>query len=180
MTRVLVPLAEGCEEMEAVIIIDVLRRAGWAVTGVGLQPGPVRGSRGVILLPDAEWDETNWAEFDLLVLPGGGPGTQRLAQDARVLAAVKGFNDAGKRLAAVCAAPLVLQQAGVLDGRKATCHPSLASRLTRARYMTEPVVVDGRITTSQSAGTCLAFALELIRQVDGDGKVREVREGLAM
>lgn len=180
MTKVLVPLAEGCEEMEAVIIIDVLRRAGWEVTAAGLQPGPVRGARGVILLPDVEWDKTDGMKYDLLVLPGGGPGTERLAQDTRILALVKGFAGAGKRLAAVCAAPLVLQHAGVLDGRKATCHPHVAARLTRAVYSTDAVVVDGHITTSQSAATCLAFALELIRQIDGDEKVREVRAGLAM
>jgi 4-methyl-5(b-hydroxyethyl)-thiazole monophosphate biosynthesis len=180
MTKVLVPLAEGCEEMEAVIIVDVLRRAGWAVTAAGLQPGPVRGSRGVVLTPDALWADTDPGAFDLLVLPGGGPGTQRLAGDQRILAAVRAFDAAGKRLGAVCAGPLVLQQAGVLDGRRATCHPDVAGRMTRARHVDEPVVVDGTITTSQSAGTCIAFALELIRQIDGEEKCAAVRKGLAM
>jgi 4-methyl-5(b-hydroxyethyl)-thiazole monophosphate biosynthesis len=180
MTKVLVPLAEGCEEMEAVIIMDVLRRAGWAVTAAGLQPGPIRGSRGVVLVPDALWDNIDPAAFDLLVLPGGGPGTQRLAGDERILGTVRAFVAAGKRVAAVCAGPLVLQQAGVLDGRRATCHPNVAGRLARARHVDEPVVVDGTITTSRSAGTCFAFVLELIRQVDGAGKSAVVREGLAM
>ncbi|MBP7829341.1 MAG: DJ-1/PfpI family protein [Kiritimatiellae bacterium] len=180
MTKVLIPLAEGCEEMEAVILIDILRRAGWEVTAAGMEPGPVRCSRGVVLVPDAAWDEIRSETFDLLVIPGGGPGTQRLARDERVLAAAKAFHAAGKRIAAVCAGPLVLQQAGLLDGRQATCHPDVAPRLTRARHVNQPVVVDGVITTSRAAGTCFALALELIRQVDGESKVAAVRTGLAM
>lgn len=180
MTKVLIPLAEGCEEMEAVILIDVLRRAGWHVVVAGLQPGSVRASRGVVLTPDRTWDKLDPTDFDLLVLPGGSEGTQRLLRDERVLDAVRSLTATGKRVAAVCAAPLVLQAAGVLEGRRATCHPGVAAQLTRARYVNEPVVVDGTITTSQAAGTCFAFALELIRQVDGEEKVAAVRQGLVL
>lgn len=180
MTKVLIPLAEGCEEMEAVILIDVLRRAGWEVTAAGMEPGPVRCSRGVVLVPDAAWEDIQPETFDLLVVPGGGPGTQRLARDERILAAVKAFHAAGKRIAAVCAGPLVLQQAGILDGRQATCHPDVAPRLTRAQHVNQPVVVDGLLTTSRAAGTCFALALELIRQVDGETRAAAIGSGLAL
>lgn len=180
MTKALVPLAEGCEEMEAVILVDILRRAGWQVTAAGLEPGPVRASRGVVLMPDCTWDETQPLTFDVLALPGGGPGTERLAQDERILEAVRLFVCESRRVAAVCAAPLVLQKAGVLDGRRATCHPDVASRLTQAHYVNEPVVVDGLITTGRAAGTCFACALELVRQVDGPEKAAAIQKALGL
>ena len=133
------------------------------------------------LVPDALWDEIDPGSFDLLVLPGGGPGTQRLARDERILGAVRAFHAEGKRVAAVCAAPLVLQQAGILDGRRATCHPERGGAPhPRPACQNEEVVVDGAITTSRSAGTCFAFALELVRQVDGEEKAAAVRGGLAL
>ena len=179
MTKVLIPLAEGCEEMEAVISADVLRRAGWAVTLAGLAAGPVRCSRDVTLQTDAAWADVDPATFDVLLIPDGSEGVQRLLRDARVLAAARAHHRAGRRLAAVCAGPLVLQAAGALDGRRATCHPAVAARLTRARYEDAPVITDGPVTTGRAAGTCFAFALELIRLADGEDRAEEVRAGLA-
>ena len=120
MTRALIPLAEGCEEMEAVIVIDTLRRAGWEVIAAGFGEGPVRCSRGVCLVPDRAWQDVDAMDFDVLVLPGGGPGTERLRQDPGVLEAVLRMNDAGRTVAAICAAPLVLKDAGILSGRSVT------------------------------------------------------------
>ena len=105
MKRILVALADGCEEMEAVVVVDVLRRGGLEVVAVGLKEGPVTASRGVRLLPDSPWPERAWEQFDALVLPGGGPGTQALLADARVLEAVREFARAGRLRAAICAAP---------------------------------------------------------------------------
>lgn len=180
MTRALVPLAEGVEEMEAVILIDVLRRAGWEVTTAGLMPGPVRASRGVVLVPDALWDEVDADRYDWLVLPGGAQGTQNLRRDQRVLRAVRRFVESGRRVAAVCAAPLVLQDAGVLTGRRATAHPAVIAELTQAVPVTDAVVVDGPVVTSRAAGTCFALALELVRLVDGPDKVAALREALVL
>jgi 4-methyl-5(b-hydroxyethyl)-thiazole monophosphate biosynthesis len=175
MAKALVPLANGCEEMEAVIIIDTLRRAGWEVVAVGLKPGPVTASRGVRLLPDTTWEDTDPASFDVVVLPGGNEGTENLSRDPRVLETLRAFHEQGKRVAAICAAPLVLQAAGLLAGRRVTCHPGAAAQLTVTERLTEPVVTDHTLLTSQGPGTAIDFALTLIAQVDG----REKAEGIA-
>lgn len=180
MTRALVPLAEGCEEMEAVIVIDVLRRAGWEVCAAGLRPGPVTASRGVRLMADCLWDEIDPMLFDLIVLPGGNQGTEQLRRDVRVLGALRAFHEAGKIVAAVCAAPLVLQEAGLLAGRKATCHPGAAPRLTVTKRLDERVVIDGRVVTSQGPGTSMAFALALVSIVDGEAHAEEIGRGLVL
>ena len=166
MSKVLVPLAEGVEEMEAVIVIDTLRRAGFVVVSAGLKAGPVTASRGVRLLPDTTLDDVQVMDFDVLVLPGG-KGVALLKSDVRVLAAVRAFHQAGRWVCAVCAAPLVLQEAGILAGRNVTCFPGSAAELTVTPRRTERVVVDGNLITSQGAGTTLEFALEIIRRVGG-------------
>ena len=180
MTRALVPLAAGVEEMEAVIIIDVLRRSGWEVVAAGVTPSPILASRGVRLLADAEWSQLDPAAFDILIIPGGAGGTDVLAQTPSVLAAVRDFRAAGKPLAAICAGPLVLQAAGVLHGVRATCHPGVASRLTATPRLPERVVVDGNTITSQGPGTTMEFALAIIEHVDGARTAKAVAPGLMM
>lgn len=178
MARVLVPLADGCEEMEAVIIIDTFRRAKWDVVAAGLKPGLVTASRGVKLMPDTTWDQVDLNSFDLIVLPGGGGGTDNLMNDERVLAALRDFNARGKIIAAICAAPQVLQKAGVIDGKRITCYPSVASKIARAKRVDDIVVEDGNVITSQGPGTSFAFALAILARIDGDAIAREV--GAAM
>ncbi len=173
MIKVLVPLAEGVEEMEAVIAIDVLRRAGFTVVTAGLQAGPLTASRGVRLLPDTTLDAVRALDFDALVLPGG-KGVALLKQDARVLDAVRALHAAGRWMCAVCAAPLVLQEAGILVGRRVTCFPGVAAQLTATARLNERVVVDGKLITSQGAGTSLEFALAIVRAVGGDELARRV------
>lgn len=180
MIKALVPLAEGSEEMEAVVTIDVLRRAGWKVTAAGLQPGAVTCSRGVRLEPDAAWDDVDPGSFDVLAIPGGGRGVANLRRDTRVLGAVRGFHARGAWLAAICAGPLVLQDAGVLQGRRATAHPDIVPQLTAARVEDRDVVVDGRIITSRGAGTAAAFALAIVREVGGAAAAAEVARGMAL
>ncbi len=174
MTRVLIPLADGCEEMEAVITIDVLRRAKWEVTAAGLKAGPVTASRGVHIVPDMTWDQIRPSDFDMLVIPGGTKGVANLRADPRVVQAVRDFDRAGKYIAAICAGPLVLQEAGILAGRKVTCHPGVKAQLTQTKRLEELVVVDGRLITSQAAGTTFKFALTIIEQVDGVKKAEAV------
>ncbi|MCK9530929.1 MAG: DJ-1/PfpI family protein, partial [Gammaproteobacteria bacterium] len=117
MARVLVPLAPGCEELEAVTVIDLLRRAGIEVLSAGLEDGPVTASRGVVLVPDTTLDAALRQDFDMVVLPGGGPGSDRLNDDPRVVSLLKRMADAGRYTAAICAAPKVLATAGLLEGR---------------------------------------------------------------
>ena len=177
MSRILVPLAEGVEEMEAVIVIDTLRRAGFEVVSAGLKAGPLTASRGVRLIPDTTLDEVRAADFDALVLPGG-KGVALLRKDAPVLAAVRTLHAAGRWVCAVCAAPLVLQEAGILGGRKVTCFPGVAEELTATRRLADRVVVDGNLITSQGAGTSLEFALEIVRQVGGAALAERVGEAM--
>ena len=166
MPKVLVPLTDGVEEMEAVIIIDALRRAGWDVVAAGMKPGAILASRGVKIQPDLPWEQIDPSTFDAVMIPGG-KGARSLAADTRILEAVRDFRTAGKWIGAICAAPLVLQAAGILNGVRATCHPSVAAELTSARHENQRVVVDGRIITSQGPGTAFEFALTLIRLAEG-------------
>lgn len=180
MSKVLVPLAEGVEEMEAVIVIDTLRRAGFEVVTAGLKAGPLTASRGVRLIPDTTLDEVHAESFDALVLPGG-KGVGLLRQDARVLQAVRTLHAQGRWVCAVCAAPLVLQDAAILAGRKVTCFPGVAEQLTVVARQPGRVVVDGRLITSQGAGTSLEFALEIVRQLGGAALAQRVaREMVAI
>ena len=127
MTSALVPITHGTEEMEAVIIVDVLRRAEWRVVCAGVGAMQVKAARGVVLVADVAWEDVDPSSFDVLAIPGGGDGTDTLAAQPDILATVRSFVDAGKIVGAICAGPLVLQAAGVLEGRRATCHPCLTS-----------------------------------------------------
>ncbi len=176
--RVLIPLAEGVEELEAVTIIDVLRRGGIDVTSAAIGNAlTVVCARGVSLLADAKWADLSPADFDVLVLPGGGRGTEALANDARVLDAVRTFHAEEKLVAAVCAAPTVLAKAGILKGHKATCYPTCAPLLGTA-YDEAPVIADGNIITSQGPGTAMLFALVLVQHLVGERIAHQVADGL--
>lgn len=180
MARALVLLADGFEEIEGVTIIDVLRRGGIEVTTAALAPGPVRGSHGISVTPDTTLDHVVAAAgaFDAIVLPGGSPGYTNLGKDPRVLDLLRTFQKERKIVAAVCAAPWVLQLAGVLDGKRATIHPSLRSELKAATHVESPVVEDGAVVTSQGAGTTMAFALKIVERLAGPEKAKEVAERL--
>lgn len=180
MTKALVPLAEGVEEMEAAIIVDVLRRAKWEVITAAVTPQPITASRGLRLLADADWATVHAADFDILVIPGGGGGTQQLMRSASVLDTVRAFRRAGKPVAAICAGPLVLQAAGILKGIRATCFPGVAADLTAAHHVSERVAIDQNIITSQGPGTAFEFALALIAHVDGPQAVEAVAPGLIL
>jgi protein deglycase len=179
-TKVLVPLAEGVEEMEAVIMIDVFRRAGWQVDVAGIKPGVVTASRGVKLLPDMPWEEIDPHAYEIIALPGGNVGTLHLMEDKRVLQAIREQHEAGKLIAAVCAGPLVLQRAGVLEHQTLTCHPLAAHELTVGKRLDHHVVVSDHIVTSQGPGTTFAFALSIIALRDGREKAQEIARGMVL
>jgi protein deglycase len=167
MIAALIPLADGVEEMEAVIILDVLRRAKWEATAAGVVSREITASRDVKLVADVLWDELDIDAYDAIVIPGGAKAAATLASDQRVLDAVRRFVAANKVVGAICAGPLVLQAAGVLEGRKATCHPGVRQNLISAKIQTGRVVEDGHIVTSQGPGTAIEFALTIVRLIDG-------------
>jgi 4-methyl-5(b-hydroxyethyl)-thiazole monophosphate biosynthesis len=175
MKSVLVLLAEGFEEMEAVVPIDVLRRAGAEVVAAGLADGPVRGSRGIVLVPDTPLDEVLDREFDLVVLPGGIPGAPNLRDDPRVKDILHRTLAADRTIGAICASPaVVLSTHGLLKGRRATGHPGTADQMVEGEFTNERVTVDGRIITSKGAGTAMDFALALVTALFGAAKVEEI------
>jgi 4-methyl-5(b-hydroxyethyl)-thiazole monophosphate biosynthesis len=180
MPTVLVPLAQGCEEIEAVTVVDVLRRAGIAVVTAGLDANPVKASRGTMLIPDTTLDEAAGQAFDMIVLPGGQPGTDNLARDTRISELITSMARQDKYVCAICAAPNVLAQAGVLTGRRATGFPGTLEKLGRTDItLTEsPVEKDGRVITSRGPGTAMDFALELVEVLAGKGKRLEVEKAL--
>lgn len=169
MARVLVPLADGCEELEAVTIIDLLRRAGIEVVTAGLADGPVTASRGVVLLPDRSLDDVLGDEFDMIVLPGGQPGADHLDADARIHTLLQRMAEQGRYTAAICAAPKVLLSAGLLDGHKATAYPgAIDGRMAAgSQLLDDAVVSDGHVVTSRGPGTAMDFALTLIEHLLG-------------
>ena len=180
MASVLVPLAQGCEELEAVTIIDLLVRAGVEVVSAGLEPGPVTASRGVVLMPQMTLDEALEREYDMVVLPGGMPGATNLESDERLRKLLRRMADSGKFTAAICAAPRVLASAGLLSGKKATSYPGHLDKmaLPDVEYREEAVVQDGKVITSRGPGTAMDFALTLIEQLVGRGKRDEVEAAL--
>lgn len=169
MPRVLVPLAEGFEEIEAVTVIDLLRRAGIEVHTASLAQPRVTGSHGITLEADGELAAVDAADYDMVVLPGGMPGAEHLRQDERVIALLKQLATSGRYTAAICAAPSVLAHAGLLDGRSATSFPGFLRPDSAAgiRLMDSPVVVDGKVVTSRGPGTAIEFGLALIELLAG-------------
>ncbi len=180
MTRALVPLADGTEEMEATIIIDVLRRAGWEVVAAGVTGTAIDASRGVRLLADRHWHSLDPADFDVLAIPGGAVGTQNLMGNESILETVRCFMESNRLVGAICAGPLVLQAAGIVAGKRVTCHPGVADRLTDTVRVEERVVIDGKLITSQGPGTAMEFALAIIAAIDGPEAADNVRTGLIL
>ncbi len=178
MPKVTIILAEGFEELEAVTIIDVLRRAGIEIVSAGLNKGPVSSARNVMVIPDTVIDEISADEFDMIVLPGGLPGADNLNADERVRALIKDFHSKGKVTGAICAAPYVLANAGVLDGKRATAYPSFKDKLGAALYEETAVVVDGNVMTSRGPGTALSFSFAIVERFAGKEKAEQVKDAI--
>ncbi len=180
MPRVLVPLAQGCEELEAVTIIDLLRRAAVDVVTAGLDNRPVTASRGTLLIADTRLEDVLEQTFDMIVLPGGLPGADHLAADPRIIALLRSQHAAGRFTAAICAAPKVLARAGLLDGRSATAYPGAVdpAAYPTVDFSDAAVVVDGTLVTSRGPGTAMDFALQLIELLLGRESRDQVERGL--
>lgn len=180
MKKAIVFMATGFEEMELTISVDMLRRAGIETRTVSLADDlePVEGSRGIKMLPDATIDQVDFKELDVLVLPGGLDGTNNMGDDERVLKMLRDAKAAGKKLAAICAAPLVLLKAGVAEGCTVSAHPEAKEHITGAKYSEDRVVVDGNIITSRAAGTTFEFVLTIISELLGKEAATAANEGV--
>jgi 4-methyl-5(b-hydroxyethyl)-thiazole monophosphate biosynthesis len=179
MSTAVVVLADGFEEIEAITQIDVLRRAGVDVTVAGLKEGPAHGAHGIAVDTDRALDAVDF-EPDLVVLPGGMPGSERLGESPAVLDLLKRQHGAGRMIGAICAAPAYAPvAAGVLEGKKATCYPSFEKRFgAGTTWVEDRVVADGNVVTSRGPGTALEFALALVERLVGKEKAEELRAGM--
>ncbi len=180
-TKVVVPIADGTEEMEAVIIIDVLRRAGFSVVSASIsKTKTICASRNVQIIADSLWQDINPTDFDAIILPGGATGTDNLTRCPGVIKALQDFNKAQKLVGAICAAPLTLQAANILADKQSTCHPAVAEELTVPQHSQERVTQSGNIITSQGPGTAMEFALAIIEYLASPRLASEVKSGLVM
>ena len=178
MPRVAVLLADGFEEVEAIAIIDVLRRAEIDTVIAGLHDGPISSARRVKVLPDTVIDTVKADDFDMIVLPGGQPGSDNLNADPRVRELVMSFSQKGKFTGAICAAPIVLASAGVLQGKHVTSYPSYKDKLGNAQYEEKSVVIDGTVLTSRGAGTALTFGLAIVEKLISREKAQKIKEAM--
>ena len=170
-------MADGCEEIEGLTVVDVLRRGGMDIDTVSISGDPyVTGSHNIAFCADKLISELNWADYDGIVLPGGIPGTPNLAASPAVTDALKLFDAEGKLIAAICAAPSVLGQIGLLEGRDATSYPGFAEKMPGCNYKTDAVVRDGNIITSRGMGTVNDFALEIIRYLADENTAKEIAD----
>lgn len=181
MPNVLIPLVKGCEELEAVTLIDLLRRAEITVITASLtEHQQITASRGVRLVADVQLDDVMYDDFEMIILPGGLSGAAHLDEDPRIHAILKRLNQADKAIAAICAAPLVLAHAGLLTGKKVTCYPEvlLATDWPDVILTDEAVIIDGNILTSKGPGTAIDFALTIIEYLCDKITRNEVEAGL--
>jgi 4-methyl-5(b-hydroxyethyl)-thiazole monophosphate biosynthesis len=176
--KVLVPLATGFEEIEAVTIIDVLRRAGVEVITAGVGGTAITGSHALTIQCDTEIGQAAADGLDGMVLPGGMPGAKNLAADSTVRALITALDRAGRLLAAICAAPMVLHAAGALKGRRATCYPSFEKELTESEIVQDPVAADGNVITGRGPAAALAFTLEIAARLAGPARAGEVQRAM--
>lgn len=177
MKKVAVLLAEGYEEGESLETTDILRRCGITCVTVSIKEKTVTGCNGITVLADRLMDETDFNEFDMLVLPGGMPGAKNLKEDERVIQLVRKFMKERKYVAAICAAPIVLKEAGVTEGRRVTSYPADQYRnlFTNSEYVEDELVVqDGNLITSRGPATVFPFAYHLAKVLGGN--VETVKE----
>jgi len=178
MTKAVLFLATGFEDIEVASIIDTLSRGGVEVVIAGLQAGAIEGKYRIKVVPDIAIDDIELEKYDAVILPGGYPGYANLGADRRVLDSVKKAFEIGIFVAAICGAPSVLAKAGVLKGKKATIYPGMEAELTGAKPSNERVVVDGTVVTSQGPGTALEFGVKLVEILAGEKRAQALKEEL--
>jgi len=178
MQNILIPLAEGFEEIEAVTNIDVLRRAGFNVVTAGIDSKNIEGDHGIKIEADLQIKEVKSEEITDIVLPGGMPGAANLRDSSELLKIIREVNDRGGLCAAICAAPIVLEAASVLEGKNATSYPGFDSQMESANYKTDRVVKDGNIITGRGPGVALEFALEVVEYLADKDAAKELKDAM--
>lgn len=179
MKKIAVFFADGCEEIEGLTVVDMLRRAKLDVVSVSITGSrEVHGSHDITFFADTVYEEADLDACDGIVLPGGAVGTENLGSHEGVVSAVKKFAAEGKMVAAICAAPSVLGACGVLQGKRATCHPGWEEKLTGAVTCEESAVVDGNIITSRGMGTAIDFSLAMIEKFTDADVLAQVKKGI--
>lgn len=179
MDKVCVFLADGFEEIEGLTVVDLLRRADIEVETVSINGSlKVIGAHHITVETDKIFDEMDFSDVRLLVLPGGMPGTLNLGKHSGLTELLKNYHLEKKLIGAICAAPSILGDLGILDGKKATSYPGFEDRLKGAVLSTNSVEVSGHITTSRGAGTAIAFSLSLITQIKGQKKADDIRKSI--
>lgn len=178
---VVVFLANGCEEVEALTQIDVLRRAGVDVVGAAITPSKkIVGGHNITFEADCTIYDIDFDKVDMVVLPGGLVGRNNLMASKEVVTVCKKFNELGKYVAAICASPSVLGENNILQGKTATCYPGFEAQCHGAEIKQDNVVVDGNIITSRGPATAMEFGVELVRILLGDDISNNVAKGLLM
>lgn len=178
MSKILVPLAQGFEEIEAITIIDILRRAGADVIVASLDKRNVIGSHGLKVIADTVLEEVLDEHFEMVILPGGVPGAPNLMSDPRIIQLLKDQAANNKTSAAICAAPAVLQAAGLTESKQITSHPAWADKMTTAIHTGARVETAELLVTGQAAGSAMEFSFKIVELLYGTDKVDEVNEGV--
>lgn len=175
MDKAYIFLADGFEEVEGLTVVDLLRRAGMDITMVSLnEKQEVTGAHNIVIKADIVFEGSDYTDAELLVLPGGMPGTTTIMNHEGLDKLLRDFDTKGKSLAAICAAPTVLGQKGLLKGKNATCFTGMEDQLLGANVMNDPVVVDGKIITSKGLGTAIDFSLSIIKSFRGEEEAKKM------
>ena len=179
MSKIAVFLAQGFEEIEALTVVDLARRAGIDTRMVSISDERrIVGSHEIAVEADACIADTDFAALDMIVLPGGMPGTTNLEACDALCAQVRAFLENGKRVSAICAAPGILGRMGLLDGKTAVCYPSVEPDLKGAAIPQKEVAVDGNLITSRGMGTAITFALAIVEALCGEEKAKALGENI--
>lgn len=178
MGKILIPLAHGFEEIEAVTNIDVLRRAGIDVITAGIGSTKIEGDHGIKIDTDTEISRVIAADLDGVVLPGGMPGAENLKNSEGLLKIIRDINNKGGLCAAICAAPIVFEAAGILDGKNATSYPGFDKDMTSCNYIEERVVIDGNIITGRGPGVAMEFALTVVEYLKDKETKKKLEEAM--
>ena len=181
MKKVYIFLADGFEEIEAITPIDVLRRAEINVITVSISnKKEVTGARKITIVADSVFDECNFSDADLLVLPGGMPGTLNLNEHDELKNLLVDFANKGKLIGAICAAPLILGGKGLLKGKNATCYPGFEDKLLEAKHTGSPLEVDENIITAKGVGAAMKFALQLVTMLKDESLAKELADKMVV
>jgi 4-methyl-5(b-hydroxyethyl)-thiazole monophosphate biosynthesis len=173
---IIVPLASGFEEIEAITVIDILRRANLPVTSAAVTENPVKGAHAIEIKADIELSAVDASGVEAVILPGGQPGSDNLKKSEPVISLITAVYEKGGYIAAICAAPIVLAKAGILAGKKVTCFPGFQDRLNGGIYSPAPLQIDGKIITAEGPGSAMDFALAIVSLFTSKEKSEQIKQ----